>query len=104
MGWVRERARAGRADGAVGSEVGGERAGSRVHVYHFKEKDGQLELQSDRFEQLKPGLSHYADNPKKAAESLKPLIEIALETVPRELQARLPSLSCSLTAFLNETL
>lgn len=67
-------------------------AGSRVHVYRFLEKDDKLELQSDKFEQLKPGLSSYADDPKKAAESLKPLLEIALQTVPKDLQVR-PSAS-----------
>jgi Golgi nucleoside diphosphatase len=48
--------------------------------------DGQLDLESDTFEQLKPGLSFYADEPRKAAESLDPLMKIALNTVPEELQ------------------
>ncbi|BDA45973.1 Apyrase 2 [Coccomyxa sp. Obi] len=61
--------------------------GSRVHVYRFLQKGGQLDLQSDTFEQLKPGLSSYADTPEEAAKSLVPLLETALKTVPAELQA-----------------
>lgn len=61
-------------------------AGSRVHIFHFLEKDGALQLQKDTFEQLKPGLSSFPDNPKQAAESLKPLIDKALATVPEHLQ------------------
>ncbi|EIE24311.1 apyrase [Coccomyxa subellipsoidea C-169] len=61
--------------------------GSRVHVYKFLQKGGQLDLQSDTFEQLKPGLSSYADAPEEAAKSLIPLLETALKTVPTELQA-----------------
>lgn len=62
-------------------------AGSRVHVYKFLQKGGQLDLQSDIFEQLKPGLSSYADAPEEAAKSLIPLLETAMKTVPVELQA-----------------
>ena len=47
---------------------------------------GGLELQFDKFEQLKPGLSSYADNPPGAAASLKPLLDLALQTVPKALQ------------------
>eukprot|EP00891_Asterochloris_glomerata_P009175 jgi/Astpho2/9175/fgenesh1_pm.00137_%23_2_t len=64
--------------------------GSRVHVYKFLENDGVLELQSDTFEQLKPGLSSYPDDPQKAAESLQPLLDKALATVPASLQATTP--------------
>ncbi len=58
-----------------------------MHVYKFLQKGGQLDLQSDTFEQLKPGLSSYADAPEEAAKSLIPLLETALKTVPTELQA-----------------
>ena len=58
-----------------------------MHVYRFLQKGGQLDLQSDTFEQLKPGLSSYADVPEEAAKSLVPLLETALKTVPAELQA-----------------
>ena len=47
---------------------------------------GSLDLESDTFEQLKPGLSQWADQPDKAAESLQPLLDTALKTVPKELQ------------------
>ena len=49
---------------------------------------GKLDLQSDTFEQLKPGLSSYADAPEDAAKSLIPLMESALKTVPTELQVQ----------------
>ena len=38
--------------------------------------------------QLKPGLSSYAQDPKKAAESLVPLLEKAESVVPRELRSK----------------
>ena len=60
--------------------------GSRVHIYSFTKNAGQLDLDEDTFEQLKPGLSSYADSPQKAAESLQPLMQKALEIVPKELQ------------------
>lgn len=63
-------------------------AGSRVHVYRFLQSGGKLDLQSDTFEQLKPGLSSYGDQPEEAAKSLTPLLETALKTVPEELQVR----------------
>ena len=61
-------------------------AGSRVHIYRFMQSGEKLDLQSDTFEQLKPGLSSYADAPEEAAKSLIPLLESALKTVPVELQ------------------
>lgn len=62
-------------------------AGSRVHVYRFLQSKGKLDLQSDTFEQLKPGLSSFADAPDQAAKSLTPLLETAMKTVPADLQA-----------------
>ncbi|XP_064623881.1 ectonucleoside triphosphate diphosphohydrolase 5-like [Lineus longissimus] len=57
--------------------------GSRIHVYKFfRNKEGSLDLEGEVFEQLKPGLSSYADDPVKGAESLKPLLEIAKKTIP----------------------
>jgi hypothetical protein len=61
-------------------------AGSRIHVFKFKPSKSGLQLLGDTFEQLKPGLSSFADDPPKAAASLKPLIDTALKTVPKELQ------------------
>ena len=57
-----------------------------MHVYSFKKNKSQLDLENDTFEQLKPGLSSYQDDPQKAAESLEPLMRIALDTVPKHLQ------------------
>jgi apyrase len=65
--------------------------GSRIHVFKFKTgSSDQVLLQFDRFDQLKPGLSSYAHNPAAAALSLKPLLELALNTVPKELHAATP--------------
>lgn len=64
--------------------------GSRIHIFKFKQGSGkQLLLQSDGFHQLKPGLSSFADNPKGAADSLKPLMDEALKAVPAEQQVSL---------------
>jgi apyrase len=68
-------------------------SGSRVHVFCFDKnvdlvhmEDGKLEL----FEQIKPGLSNYSDNPKKGAQSLNGLLKKALDLVPKELHASTP--------------
>lgn len=65
--------------------------GSRVHILKFvgNSKDA-LELKFDKFDQLKPGLSAYADEPHKAALSLKSLLDLALETIPAKLHASTP--------------
>jgi hypothetical protein len=62
--------------------------GSRIHVFKFEKAGGELKLISDTFEQLKPGLSSFRDEPQKAAESLRPLLEVALGAVPKGQQAR----------------
>jgi len=61
--------------------------GSRVHIFRFTTGEGHLELETDTFEQLKPGLSANAENPRAAARSLKPLMDKALATVPAGLQS-----------------
>mmetsp|Transcript_26624 Transcript_26624/g.36754 ORF Transcript_26624/g.36754 Transcript_26624/m.36754 type:complete len:459 (+) Transcript_26624:153-1529(+) len=58
--------------------------GSRVHIFRFKSSSKGYILLDDTFEQLKPGLSSFAADPKKGAASLSPLIERALQTVPKE--------------------
>ena len=65
--------------------------GSRVHIFKFsKTGKGDLELEFDDFDQLKPGLSAYADKPRDAAQSLKPLLERALKAVPKSVQSSTP--------------
>lgn len=64
--------------------------GSRVHVVSFLENQGVLELQNDTLHHLKPGLSSYADDPAAAAQSLQPLLDLALKTVPKHLQVVMP--------------
>lgn len=70
--------------------------GSRVHVYKFSHCDNQLpKLLGEHFEQLKPGLSHYANVkkfPHEAAQSLVPLMDFALTHVPVNLQSCTPVL------------
>eukprot|EP01026_Neomeris_dumetosa_P079885 TRINITY_DN8777_c0_g1_i2.p1 TRINITY_DN8777_c0_g1~~TRINITY_DN8777_c0_g1_i2.p1 ORF type:complete len:491 (-),score=70.89 TRINITY_DN8777_c0_g1_i2:327-1799(-) len=74
--------------------------GSRVHVYEFQSgEQGQFTLINELFEQLKPGLSSYAGKPQDAANSLKPLIEKAIERVP-ETQQRSTKLVLKATAGL----
>ena len=66
--------------------------GSRVHVFDFTSEHGELVLNKDTFEQLKPGLGDagWAADPQAAAASLQPLLDTALATVPPELQAATP--------------
>lgn len=53
--------------------------------------DGRLDLHTDTFESLKPGLSSYDSDAAGAAKSLDPLLQTALKTVPDELQAHFRS-------------
>ncbi|KAI7866269.1 nucleoside phosphatase family-domain-containing protein [Spinellus fusiger] len=61
-------------------------SGSRVHVYRFNHCKKEPELENEVFHMLSPGLSSYADDPKASANSLKELMEIAVNNVPAELQ------------------
>ena len=59
-------------------------SGSCVHVFHF---DHNLDLipigkELELFEQIKPGLSSYAQNPQQAAESLLSLLDKTESVVP----------------------
>ncbi len=71
-----------------------------MHVYKFTQAGAKLDLQGDTFEQLKPGLSSFADDPQAAADSLQPLLQTALATVPEDLQARRPCVPADLTLNL----
>jgi apyrase len=65
--------------------------GSRVHAFAFSaSRNGGLELLSDTFEQLKPGLSSFADTPAEGAASLRPLLEKALAAIPASAHSSTP--------------
>ncbi|XP_025410531.1 ectonucleoside triphosphate diphosphohydrolase 5 [Sipha flava] len=59
--------------------------GSRVLALAFKKiPGGSLELVDELFIQVKPGLSSFADDPKKGAESIDQLLAKAKHFVPKE--------------------
>ena len=63
-----------------------------MHIFRFAEDGGEMVLKEDTFEQLKPGLSAFPDAPQDAAASLKPLLDTALQIVPKAMQVRVSSL------------
>ncbi|XP_042418356.1 probable apyrase 1 [Zingiber officinale] len=67
-------------------------SGSRVHVYCFDENLNLMHIgdELELFEQRKPGLSAYAEDPQQAADSLAPLLEKAESVVPKELRNKTP--------------
>lgn len=63
--------------------------GSRIHVYRFNNCGSTPELENEVFEQTKKkeggsGLSSYKEDAQGAAQSLDPLMEVALQSVPEE--------------------
>jgi len=60
--------------------------GSRIHVYRFNYCNLSPTLEDEIFKEIKPGLSAYPDDPKMAADSLEPLLQLAMEKIPKELQ------------------
>ncbi|XP_067389682.1 nucleoside diphosphate phosphatase ENTPD5 isoform X2 [Emydura macquarii macquarii] len=58
--------------------------GTRIHIYTFVQKSPEQppELEGEIFESVKPGLSAYADQPEKGAETVRELLEMAKEAVP----------------------
>ena len=83
----------GKAPVRYGLMMDGGSTGSRIHVFEFKVlSGGSLELAREVFEEVKPGLSQFAD-PKQAAASLVPLLDRAMKEVPAEYHA------CSLLAL-----
>mmetsp|Transcript_18429 Transcript_18429/g.21293 ORF Transcript_18429/g.21293 Transcript_18429/m.21293 type:complete len:470 (+) Transcript_18429:120-1529(+) len=58
--------------------------GSRVHIYEFNNVGGSSlpRVENEIFKQLKPGLSAYANDPIKGAESLVPLLDAAVAAIP----------------------
>ncbi|ODV89339.1 hypothetical protein CANCADRAFT_32630 [Tortispora caseinolytica NRRL Y-17796] len=73
--------------------------GSRVHVYDFAVCGPSPELVNETFEMLKPGLSSFPGDPKGAAMSLKPLLDVAMAAVPSNRQSSTP-ISVKATAGL----
>lgn len=65
-------------------------SGSRVHVYHFNNCQASPRLVKEEFKMLEPGLSSYKTDPEAAAKSLDPLLQLALETVPKDSQKCTP--------------
>jgi len=64
--------------------------GSRIHVYRFNYCNISPTLEDEIFKEVKPGLSSYPDSPKDAADSLDPLLKLAMEKIPKELQECTP--------------
>lgn len=74
--------------------------GSRIHVFTFvKAKDGQLDLTDEYFHQVKPGLSAYANDPKKGAHSIEELLFKSKEIIPED-HWKLTPISLKATAGL----
>ncbi|KAM9653244.1 nucleoside diphosphate phosphatase ENTPD5 isoform 3-T10 [Morphnus guianensis] len=66
--------------------------GTRIHIYTFVQKSPENlpELEGEIFESVKPGLSAYADQPEKGAETVKRLLDVAIEAVPPHLWKKTP--------------
>jgi guanosine-diphosphatase len=69
--------------------------GSRIHVYRFNNCGSTPELENEVFEQTKTkeggsGLSSYREDAEGAAQSLDPLMEVALKSVPEEYRSCSP--------------
>jgi guanosine-diphosphatase len=58
--------------------------GSRVHVYSFDTSSAPPVLIKEEFKMLKPGLSSFDTDTVGAAESLDPLLKLALDTIPKD--------------------
>ncbi|OCT68140.1 ectonucleoside triphosphate diphosphohydrolase 5 [Xenopus laevis] len=58
--------------------------GTRIHIYKFKQSatGSPLELEGEVFENIKPGLSAFADQPKKGAATVRLLLDLAQKEVP----------------------
>ncbi|GAA5805566.1 hypothetical protein HPULCUR_011085 [Helicostylum pulchrum] len=58
-------------------------SGSRVHIYKFNHCKQYPELENEVFKMISPGLSSYA--PQDAADSLHDLLQLAVESVPKDM-------------------
>jgi guanosine-diphosphatase len=77
----------GKKDIRYGLMFDGGSTGSRVHVFSFDAHSGKL--LDEIFQEVKPGLSSYAD-PKAAARSLAPLMKTSVEAIPAVQHASTP--------------
>uniref|UniRef100_A0A2L2YHM8 nucleoside diphosphate phosphatase n=2 Tax=Parasteatoda tepidariorum TaxID=114398 RepID=A0A2L2YHM8_PARTP len=65
--------------------------GTRIHVFSFATSlSGHLTLKSEYFEEVKPGLSGYVNNPHEAANSVIQLLEKAKTLVPLDKWSETP--------------
>ncbi|XP_078000971.1 ectonucleoside triphosphate diphosphohydrolase 5-like [Glandiceps talaboti] len=66
--------------------------GTRIHVLHFTKtsKDSPLHLLEEVFEQIKPGLSAFAENPSGCLQGLDHLLNIAKDSIPEYKWASTP--------------
>lgn len=64
--------------------------GSRIHVYTFTKETGKLELLDELFEQVKPGLSSYAEDIPGAIKSIDDLLQHAKDKIPSSQWADTP--------------
>ncbi|XP_022253762.1 ectonucleoside triphosphate diphosphohydrolase 6-like [Limulus polyphemus] len=59
--------------------------GTRIHVFTFlNSTETGMTLLDEYFQEVKPGLSSYAESPSKAASSIVPLLEKAKTVIPAE--------------------
>ncbi|GAB4840007.1 hypothetical protein Ancab_020716 [Ancistrocladus abbreviatus] len=69
--------------------IDGGSTGSRIHVFEYKIKDGmpKFDFRPDKLGSMRvnPGLSSYADDPKRAGKSIVGLVEFGKSRVPKEL-------------------
>ncbi|XP_077123515.1 nucleoside diphosphate phosphatase ENTPD5 [Ranitomeya variabilis] len=58
--------------------------GTRIHVYTFRlsSTGSSLDIVGEIFESLKPGLSAFAGQPEKGAESVRSLLHLAQDNIP----------------------
>lgn len=64
--------------------------GSRIHIYKFNYCSAMPELESERFEHVEPGLSAYKQDANGAANSMRPLLDAAMRTIPEALHRCAP--------------
>src|SRR3990167_8933988 len=61
-------------------------SGSRLHFFKYTTGKGNIPVITEEISpiKIKPGLSSYATNPKGAAESLKPLLDAAIQQTQKQ--------------------